>query len=182
MIVFFGNGILGGEPQILLCFQCIVETGSRKAADGAFQVMHTLQDARAVKFMDKFAHFLSVLSGKDKFRFSRTRNLHLCSLVHITVSMSCDGDRLLPCLHGRFNTFYHDRRAEYRSVQDGTDSPVWASVHFLQIVLIHSRRIWRDGRAFYRNAVFFRRIGGIFRHLISGLVSVFQTQVVIFCL
>ena len=54
MIVFFGNGVLGGEPQILLRIYRIAEACSCKALDGFIGIVNTLNDTCSVEIMDQF--------------------------------------------------------------------------------------------------------------------------------
>ena len=129
MVIFFGNGILGGKPEILFCIQRIGKAASRKALDGAGEVMHSLQHAASLKFMDQLARFVSVFIGKYKLRFSCSRNLHLRCLVNIAVGMSCDRDRLFPGAHVRLDALYDDRRAKNGAVENRSDGSVRTLPH-----------------------------------------------------
>ena len=68
--------------------------------------------------MDKLSLLIALRISVYKLCLSRSRHLHLDSLVHIAVSMSCNRNRLLPVLHKRFNTFYNNWGAEYGSVKN----------------------------------------------------------------
>ena len=52
MIVFFGNGVLGGEPQILLRIYRIAKACSCKALDGFIGIVNTLNDTGSVKIVN----------------------------------------------------------------------------------------------------------------------------------
>ena len=52
MIVFFGNGVLGGEPQILLRIYRIAEACSCKALDGFIGIVNTLNDTGSVEIVN----------------------------------------------------------------------------------------------------------------------------------
>ncbi len=54
MIVFFGNGVLGGEPQILLRIYGIAKACSCKALDRLIRIVDTLNDTCSIKIMDQF--------------------------------------------------------------------------------------------------------------------------------
>ena len=130
VVILFGDSILGGKPQILFCIQSVRETASGKAFNGRIQVMHTLSHSRSLEFMYQLSGFCSVLGGVDQFYFSRSRNDHFCIFIYVSIGMSCQSNGLLPVFYTGFNTFYHDRCAEYGTVQHRTDSPVRAFVHF----------------------------------------------------
>ena len=66
MVIGLADGILGGEPQILLDTQGILEAGVGERCDGCVQVVHALQDARALELEDRLANLLTVLAGEDK--------------------------------------------------------------------------------------------------------------------
>ena len=64
MIVFFGNGVLGGEPQILLRIYRIAEACSCKALDGFIGIVDTLNDTGSVEIMDQFTGLSAVCCGE----------------------------------------------------------------------------------------------------------------------
>ena len=143
--------------------------------------MHTLDDARAVKFMDGLPHFCPVSRSKYQLRLSGARHLHLRCLVHIAVRMTGNGDGLLPGAHRGLNAFHHDRCTKNSAVQNGADRSIGALPHFLQIIFCHTGSVGGDGGTFNCNTVFFRCQRGIHRHLIVGLIAVLQTQIIILC-
>lgn len=73
VVVFFGDGILGGKPQILLCVKCIVKAASRKALDGIAEIVLSLHHARTGKIVVQFSCLGSVLRRVDQFAFARSR-------------------------------------------------------------------------------------------------------------
>ena len=182
MVILLGNGILCGKPQILFDIQRIVETASREALNRAVDIVLSLDNARAGKVVYQFLRDRSVFRGVDQFHLACSRNLHLGSLIHISVSMSGDGNGLLPVLHAGFNPFYHDGRTENRSVQDRPDRSVGALPHLLQIVLLHAGRVGGNGGALDCDAVLLCGFRGIHRYLIICGVSVLQAQIIILCL
>ena len=52
-VIDLGNGILGGEPEILLRINGILEAGPRERADAAFLIVFALEDGGAVGFLDE---------------------------------------------------------------------------------------------------------------------------------
>ena len=179
MVILFRNGILGCKPQILLCVQRIIETTSCKTFYGCIDIVHALNDPRAVKGMDQFSFFCSVCACIDQLHFSGSRNFHLSPFINVSVRMSCDRNRLFPVFHTGFNTFYHDRRTEHCAVQDGTDGAVGAFPHFFQIILAHTGGIGGNRSALHRHLIFFCGICGINGHLIIRLIAVFQSKIII---
>ena len=67
MIVFFGNGVLGGEPQILLRIYGIAEACSCKALDRLIRIVDTLNDTCSIKIMDQFTGLSAVCCSKYQF-------------------------------------------------------------------------------------------------------------------
>ena len=63
--------------------------------------MHSLNDARTCKVMDDLLFHLSAFAFKNEFCHSRLLCANLHALVNVTISMTGDGDRLLPELDGR---------------------------------------------------------------------------------
>ena len=180
MVILLGDRVFCRKPQILLRIQGIVKAASCKTCDGLAHIMHSLHDSLARKIMYQFLRLSAILSRIDQFYLAGPRNLHLRAFIYIAVCVSGNGDRLLPVFHARLDSLYHDWRAEYGSIQDRADGAVGAFPHFFQIILCHACRIGSNGRAFYRDLVFFRRIGGIHRNLVVGLIPVLQSQVIIF--
>ena len=52
-VVDFRDGVLGGEPKILLRINSILEAGPRERADAAFLIVFALEDGGAVGFLDE---------------------------------------------------------------------------------------------------------------------------------
>ena len=179
VVVFFGDGILGGKPQILLCVKCIVKAASRKALDGIAEIVLSLHHARTGKIVDQFSCLGSVLRRVDQFAFARSRNLHLARLIDVAVCMSRDRDRLFPVLHARLDPLDDNRCTEHRSVQHGANRSVRALPHLLEMILRHTGGIRRNRRTFYSNPVLFRCICRIYGNLIVRLVAVFQSEIII---
>ena len=165
-----------------MCIQCVVEACFCKAFDRCTDVVLTLNDARSFKLMNKFTCLFTVFVGVNQFCLACCRDLHLCCFVNITVCMSCNRDWFLPCSDCRFNAFDNNRCTENCTVKDCTDRAVRALPHFLQIVLFHTGCIWSDCCTFDSHTVFLRCHSRINGYLVISLISVFQAQIIIFCL
>ena len=182
MIIFLRNCILCCKPQILFCIQSVGKAASCKAFDGFIDIMHSLYDSRSIKLMNQFFCLASIFCCVYKFNLSRSRNLHLGSFIYISISMSCNCNWFLPVLYTWLNSFYNDWSAEHCSIKDRTDCSVRALPHFFQIILIHTCCIRSDCCTFYGNFVFLCCECGINCYLVICLVSVFQAEIIIFCL
>ena len=63
MIIFLGNRIFGGKPQILPLGNRVGKAASGKAFDGALQIVHALYHAALFEVMDSLAQLGSILTG-----------------------------------------------------------------------------------------------------------------------
>ena len=144
--------------------------------------MHTLDHAWTGKVVNGLSHFRSVFRGENKLRFPRRGHLDLHIFIHVTISMSCQSDRLFPVLDTRFNTFYHNRCTENSSVKSSPDGAVRALPHFFQIVFCHTCSIWCNGCTFYGNTIFFCCFCRVNGYLIVCFVTMLQSQIIVLCL
>ena len=129
MVIFLGDRIFGGKPDILLRIQRILEAAPSEALNGTVQVVHALKNARALKLMNQFSRLGSVLSRKDKLCLSRSRNDHLGGLVDVAVGVTGQSNRFLPVFHAGLDAFYHDRSTEHGAVHNRTDRTVGTLPH-----------------------------------------------------
>ena len=182
MVVFLGDRILRRKPQILLRIQREIKTCLRKTGDGLVRVVDSLQNAGAGEIMDRLPYLTAILRREDKLRLTGAGHLDLRILIHIPVSVTGQGDRLLPVPHTWLDPLDNDGRPEHRAVQSRPDRAVGAFPHLFQVIFCHSGRIGRDRRTFYRHTVLLRSLGAVKRHLVIRLIAVLQSQVVILCL
>ena len=143
--------------------------------------MHSLCNTRSCIVVYQFSGLCAVFCRVYQFYFSRSRNLHLCIFIYISICMSCNSDWFFPVFYTWLNAFYNNRCTKYSSVKYCTDRSVRTLPHFFQIVLFHTCRIRCDCCTFYCNFIFLGCIGCIDSHLIISLISVLQTQIIIFC-
>ncbi len=144
--------------------------------------MDSLQNTGACEIMDRLPYLTAVLRRKDKLRLTGAWHLDLRILIHVPVSVTGQGDRLLPVSYAWLDPLYNNGRPEHRAVQSRPDRAVGAFPHLFQVIFCHSGRIGRDRRTFYRHTVLLRSLGAVKRHLIVRLIAVLQSQVVILCL
>ena len=130
-VINLGDRILAAKPQVLFCIQCIIKTASCKTCDRIIQIVHTLKHTRSLIMMDQLFSLLSVCTFKYQISISGAVNIHLCVLIHITIGMTCDGDRFLPVLNTWFNTLHYDWGTKNSSVENCTNRSVRTLVHFL---------------------------------------------------
>ena len=181
MIVCLADRVLGGEPQVLFHAQRILEAAVGKGGNGCVQIVQSLDHAGAFEFKYCLSDFFSVRSGKHKLRLAGAGYPDFRILVHISVCMTGDGDRLFPGTDCGMHTVYLDRRPEDGTIQYGTDRSVGAFPHFLQVVFLHPLGIGCNGCALHSHAVFQRCFRTVHCDLVIGLIPVFQSQVIIFC-
>ena len=103
-VVYFGNGVFGGEPQIDFFTQSISETSAGKAQYGLFQIIINLRDSLAREI--KYRHtngFTPILRSKDQFEFPGGRNGEFRIAVNIAVSVTPYSYRFFPWRNGRLD-------------------------------------------------------------------------------
>ena len=181
MIVLFGDRIFCGKPEILLCGKRIIKACFCKACDRFVCIVHTLDHARTFKIVDQLYLLATILCSKDKLCFSCARYFDFGIFINITVSMSCQCDRLFPVSDTWLDAFYYDRCTENSSVKCCTDRSVRALPHFLQIIFCHTSSIRCDRCAFDSNAIFLCGKCGFHCYFIICCITVFQTKIVILC-
>ena len=116
MVIFLGNGILGGEPQVLLGINSISKAGSGKAGNGLFRIVDALKNSRSLKVMDQLSDLGSVLGGKYQLRPARSGHFDLRVFIDVPVSVAGNGDWLLPVAHIRDDSLHQNRRPEHSAV------------------------------------------------------------------
>ena len=107
----------------------------------------------------------------------RTVYKELSISVNVTVSMSCDRDRLFPAGNKRLDALNEDRSSENGTVKDSSDSSVRALPHRVEVILGHSLSVRCDSSALNCNAELISPVSCIDSNLVSCLVSVLESQV-----
>ena len=93
--------------------------------------------------------------------------------------MTRDADRLFPSGDKGNYALNKDGAAEYGTVKDSPDRSVRRLPHLFKVILGHTRRVWCDSSALYRNAVLLCCVRGINSDLIVCLVSLFKSEVIV---
>ena len=152
-----------------------------KAADALVGIVHTLDNAGTIKVVDFHLLLLSALTLEHEFGYSWFIGTDLHTLIYISVCMTGDGDRLLPILHTRVNTWDSDRCTEHSTIHNTTDSTIRALPHLMKLILIHTLCIRGDGSTLYRYTIFLGSLSRVDGHLVVGLVTIRETQIIILC-
>ena len=150
-----------------------------KGHNRAVLVVLSLKNAAALKVIDGFSELASVSTGEDKLCLAGGGDSVFCSLVNVAVSVTRDGDRLLPVANGGLYRVDKYGRAENSSVKDSADSAVGALPHLAEVVFLNTLLVGSDSSALYRNAVFLRCVSAVKGHLILGSLAFYQTEIVI---
>lgn len=100
--------------------------------------------------------------------------------VLISVSVSSNNDWLSPAWHQSWDVLADDGFSEDSTVENISDCTVRGFPHLLQLEFFDSLLIRGDGGALDTNFVFLDCVGGIDGDLIVSLVSVFDSEIVIF--
>ena len=179
-VVDLGDGVLGGEPEVLLRVDGILEAGLGERADARFLVVLTLEDGRAVDLLDEDGLLLAGHAAEGHGALAGLVGGKAHGFIDVAVGVAGDGDGLFPVAHDRLDGIEQDRRAKDRAVQDGADGAVRAFPHLGQLrVLGHPLGIRRDRRAFDGHTVFSRGQRRVDGDLILRLVAVQQAKVII---
>ena len=179
MVVLLGDGVLSGEPQILLGIQGELEAAHGEARDGGVQVVHALGHASAVVLVHELADLGAVLAGVHQLHLAGAGHADLDVLVHVAVGVAGDGDGFHPVAHAGLDALHDNGRAEHRAVEHRADGAVGALPHLLQVVLLHARRVRRDSSALHGHAQALGSLGGLEGDHIVGGVAVLEAQVVV---
>ena len=180
-MVGLGDRVLGAEPEVALFAERVVDAGPREAADGLLGVVHAHDHAGPLELVHSERDRSPPPAGVNtSSALPGAGHLVLDRLVDVAVGVPADDDRLFPAPHRRRDVLHDDRLAEDRAVEDRADRAVRALPCLLEVVLLHPRRVRRDGRALDAHAVLddgIRRVDG---DLVVGLVAVLDAEVVVF--
>jgi hypothetical protein len=111
---------------------------------------------------------------------ARARDLHFGGAVDVAIGVTPDNDRLRPVRHQARHVLANDRFAENRAVQNVAQRAVRAAIHALEAEFGDPRLIRRDRGTLYADTVLGDRIGRIDRHLVIGLIAIFDAEVIVF--
>ena len=180
VVVLLGDRVLGGEPQILLQVQRILEAGMSKGADGSILVIGPLQYAGALEIVNGLAEgFPPALIGEHQLRFSLPRHTVLSGFVDVAVGMAGNGDGRFPGAYHRVDVFHHDGCAKYRSVEQSAQRPVGTFPHPAEVVFLHALGVWRDCGALDAHTVPRNGPGRVHGHLIFRRLPLQKAQIVV---
>ena len=179
-VVLLHDGVLGGEPEVLLLGQSILEAGAGKALNGGVLVVGALQNAGALELVDGLALDATVHAGEDQLGLAGLVNAEFGVLIDIAVAVTGNRNGSGPAGDIGLDAGGHNGGAENGAVQNAADGAVGALVHLLQIVLGHALGVGGDGGALDANMILLDGVAGIPGNLVVGCVTVDQTQVVVF--
>ena len=178
-VVLLGDGVLGGEPEVFLHVQGILEAAVGKTGNGFIRVVHAFDDTGAGELVDYFLNTLTGNAFEHQFGYAGLGGLDFYVTIHVAIGMTGNGDGLFPELHGRMDAGDGDGCTEHGAVQHSADGAVGALPHLVQVILAHALHVGGDGGALDGHAIL---LGGICRvdgHLVGGLVAVRQAQVIV---
>ncbi len=181
-VVGLQDGVLGGEVQRPTAHQGVVEAGAGEPFDRHAGVVHRHRHAATVAEAVHFQGLRRTAIGRlvGHRDLAGTGDLHFRGAIDVAIGMAADDDRLGPVRHQARHILADDRLAEDRAVQDVAQRAIRAAIHPLQAEFRHPGLVRGNGRAFYADAVLGDRVGRIDGHLIVRLVTVFDTEVIIF--
>ena len=139
VVVLLGDGVLGGEPQVLFGVNGVLEAGTGEGGDGAVLVVLPLEHAGALKVVDGLAEFLlPVRAGEHQLGPAGAGHPVLGAPINVAVGVA---SMVMGSFPGSWTTGEmppdHDRGAEHGAVQDGADGAVGRLPHLGEPVLLH---------------------------------------------
>ena len=123
---------------------------------------------------------LAAFAVEHELGNARLLGTDLNALVNVAVSVTCDCDWLLPIAYCRMDARYSDRSTEYCSVEDRTDSSVRTLPHLVELILVHTLMVRRNGGALHSHTKTLCSLSSILGYLVAGLVTLYQSEIVIF--
>ena len=180
-IIFLQNGVLGGKVQGPFFTQGHIEAAACKTHNTFVGIVHghghTISfEIEYFKGLGFATSFRSKGHGELSFAFDD----RIRSPVLIAKSMTTHDNRSSPVAHQAGYIADHDRLPENGSVEDIPDRAIWTFPHLFQTEFLHPGFVRSDGGTLDTHPIFFNGIGCIYGHLIIGLITVFDTQVIIF--
>jgi len=181
-VVLLGDRVLGSEPEILVDVERVGEASVSEGTDRLIDVVHALDDARAVELVDNNLFLLAALALEDELGNASLFAAHLYAFIDVAIGVTGDGDGLLPRANLRLDARQLDRSAEHRTIEDGTNRAVGALPHLVELVLVHALVVRSDRGALHGYAILLVGVGSVDRHLVVGLVAIGKTEVVVLAL
>ena len=179
-VVDLGDGVLGGEPQVLPLIDGVLEAAAGKGTDALLRVVLALPHGGTADRLNGEGLLRAALALEGEGGGARLLGHHVHSLVHIAVGVAGDGDGRLPVLHNRVDHGQDNGRPEGGAVQNRPDGAVGTLPHLRQLgVLLHPLAVGGDGGALHRHAQALGGVGGVDGHLVPRLVPMEQAQVIV---
>ena len=185
---FLEHAVIGLEDRVLrrevdgiLARDAVVEAGAGKTLDRGEGIVDPQGDAGAFEVMDlQFHRGAAVGRHIVQGDAAGAGNFRLGGAVDIAIGVAADDDRLIPMRHQARDILTDDRLPEDGAVEDVADGAVRAPPHLLELELGHPRLVRGDRGAFHADAILLDGIRGIDGDLVIGLVTVFDTEIIVF--
>ena len=107
-VIDLGDGVLGGEPQVLLGVNGVLEAGPGKGADAAFLVVLALPHGGPVHLLHGNGLLRAALALKGHGTHAGLGGVQVHALIHVAVGMPGDGNGLFPVLHHGMDSVHED--------------------------------------------------------------------------
>ena len=179
-VVNLGDGILGGEPQVLPRVDGVLEAGTGKRTDALFLVVSALPYGGTIYLLHGQRFFLAIFALEGQGSRTGFAGVHIHALIHITISVTGNGNGLFPVFHHGMDGVDENGGAEHRAVQNGADGTVGTFPHLGELgIFLHALTIGSNGGALDGHAQALGGIGSVHGDLILSLVAVQQTQIIV---
>ncbi|MPM79706.1 hypothetical protein SDC9_126745 [bioreactor metagenome] len=178
-VVFLGDGVLGGEPQVLLRIQRVLKAGVDKGTDGNLRVVLALKHGGAFGLGDGERLLLAAPALETQSGDTRFVRHQLHGLIHVAIGVAGHSDGFFPPRYRRTEKGQQNGGAERRPVQNGADGSVGGGPDLRQVIFLLPMAVGGDGGAFDCHAQPLCGIGRVNGHLIPRLVAMTKTQIVV---
>ena len=119
----------------------------------------------------------SVISPENNLESSRFVDSEICRSVLISKGMSSDDDGFFPSWNESGNVLDDDGFSEDSAIEYISDGSIRALPHLLELELLDSRLIGRDGGALDSNFTLFDGLCGLDGDLVVGGIAVLDAEI-----
>ena len=181
-IIRLEDRVLRAHIQRQFLLQRQLETRVRKSAYRVVRVILRLCHTAAVLEIKHFYRLGGPAGGWAEYHFQCAvfGDDFVFGAVLVAEGVAADDDGLFPAWDQPWNARDHNRFAKHRASQMIPNGAVGAQPHFLEVELLDSLLIGRDGCAFDADAVLFDGFCGVEGDLVGGGVAMGEAEVVVF--
>jgi hypothetical protein len=181
-IISLQNGVFGAKLNGHFSHDSVGEALMSEIHDRFVSVVHGQTDATLSFEIENLSNdgFRSGGGrGELDFQFAGSLQLEILASVLVTIRVSSADQRLGPARNKSGDVLADNRLSEHSSIENGPDGSVRGFPHLLELEFSYSFLVWGNCGTFHSDFVLKDGISCVHSHLIVGLVSVFNAQVIV---